>query len=488
MKILMVTSEVTPFAKTGGLADAVSALSAALQAAGHDVRIVMPRYYKMDRARLRLARKGLSVGLEHVSADVYETTLPAAPVPVYCIDYEPCFGRDGIYGTPGEPDYRDNPYRFALLCRAAFDLCLSMDWRPDIVHAHDWEACMALVLLKHYMRSGSDFFRGTAGILTIHNMGYQGHYPSDSFPMLGIDWELFYGASFERNGGLNLLQAGIAAADMITTVSPTYAREIQTPEGGFGLDGLMRVRSDRMAGIINGVDTDVWNPATDRHIPANYSVSDMKNKAVCKRALQEYMGLPVKADVPLVGIVTRLAQQKGIAEVFAPMYGCMYRMCTELNVQFAVLGSGEPWCEGEIRALQRKLPNLRAFIGYDEQLSHMIEAGADFFLMPSIYEPCGLNQMYSQLYGTLPLVRATGGLYDTVTDYNPADGGGTGFLFFPVSPDAVFDCVRRACGVYEKDRPAVAKMQKRAMSLNYTWGLSAAKYADVYKTALGHVR
>ena len=484
MKILMVTSETVPFAKTGGLADAVSALAINLRKQGHDVRIVMPRYYKIDRSKLKAIEAPLAVaaGTIETWVKVYEAPLPGTDVPVYFIDHEQCFGRDGIYGTKAEPDFHDNPYRSAVLCHGAFQLCRLLGWYPDIMHAHDWFCCIVPVLLKHVCRNG--YFAHTASVLTIHNLGYQGWYGKDSYPALGLDWNLYHGAGFERNGSINLLQAGISCADMITTVSPTYAGEMQSAEGGFGLDGLLRVRSDVVRGVLNGCDLETWNPETDKLLPANFSYKDLANKAKCKAELQKRMGLPVKKDVPLIGIVTRLADQKGIAEVFAPGYGSIYSICANMDVQFAILGSGEKWCEDEINALQSKLPNLRAYIGYDESLSHLIEAGSDFFLMPSRYEPCGLNQMYSMLYGTLPIVRRTGGLADTVEQYNEFSGDGTGFLFDALTPGAVYDTVGWAVWAYYNKKDHIKKMQIRGMQKNFSWDTSAQNYVGIYSDAL----
>lgn len=486
MKILMVSAEAVPFAKTGGLADAVSALAGSLSLLGHDVRIVMPRYYKIDRRELVKLEGplGIPVGTGQEWTAVYKTDLKGFPnVTVYFIDHENCYGRDGVYGTKLESDFYDNPYRFSLLCHGAFQICNKIGWYPDIVHAHDWSAALAPVLLKHICRSQSQF-RNTASVFTIHNMGYQGVYGKEKFTDLGIDWNLYYGAGFERNGAINFLQAGISCADMVTTVSPTYSKEIQTIEGGFGLDGLLRVRSDVVKGIVNGVDTDVWNPTIDKLIPKNYSFDDMKGKAACKKALQEYYGLPVREDVPVIGLISRLVSQKGVAEVFAPSYGCLYNLCSSMDIQFVLLGSGDKWCEDEILNLQSKLPNFRAKIGYNENLSHLIEAGSDFFLMPSRYEPCGLNQMYSLLYGTLPIVRRTGGLADTVENYNEVTGDGTGFMFDDLTPQSVYDTVGWAVYAYYNKKDHIKKMQQKAMKKDFTWKASCENYIKVYEEAL----
>lgn len=485
MKILMVSAEAVPFAKTGGLADAVSALAITLSNMGHDVKIVIPRYYKIDRNKLKKLDEpmGIPVGGGEAWTAVYETSMPECEkLKVYFIDHELAFGRDGVYGTPAETDFHDNPYRFSILCHGAFQLCRKLNWIPDIMHCHDWSACPTLVFLKHIYRYQE--FKKTAGVLTIHNLGYQGQYSKESFASFGIDWNLYYGAGFEHHGGINLLQAGISSADMITTVSPTYANEIQTVEGGFGLDGLLRVRRDVVRGILNGVDLRSWNPETDKRIPKNYSFKTIKDKAVNKKALQEKMGLEVNPDIPVFGIVTRLADQKGIAELFAPNYGCMYNMCNNLKIQVVVLGSGEAWCQNELNALQSKLSNFKAYIGYDENLSHLIEAGSDFFIMPSRYEPCGLNQIYSLLYGTLPIVRRTGGLADTVENYNEATGDGTGFMFDQLSPDAVYNTCGWATYAYYNKKEHIKKMQKTGMAKIFTWDKSAEEYLDTYKEAI----
>ena len=484
MKILMITSEAVPFAKTGGLADAVSALAISLRKQGHDVKIVMPRFYKIDRAKLKSIDQPVAVAAGQIETWVkfYYADLPGSDIPVYFIDHEQAYGRDGIYGTKAEPDFHDNPYRSALLCHGAFQLCRFLGWYPDIMHAHDWFCALVPVLLKHVCRNG--YFAHTASVFTIHNLGYQGWYPKDSFPALGIDWNLYHGAGLERNGSINLLQSAISCADMITTVSPTYAGEMQTTEGGFGLDGLLRVRSDCVRGVLNGCDLETWNPKKDKLLPKNFDAKDLSGKAICKAELQKRMGLPVDPDIPLIGIVTRLAEQKGIAEVFAPTYGSIFSMCVNMNIQFAILGSGEKWCEDEINAIQSRLPNLRAYIGYDESLSHLIEAGSDFFLMPSRYEPCGLNQMYSMLYGTLPIVRRTGGLADTVEQYNEATGDGTGFLFDSLTPGAIYDTVGWAVYAYYNKKDHIKKMQLKGMKKDFSWERSVEGYMSIYSEAL----
>lgn len=483
MKILMVTSEAIPFAKTGGLADAVAALSIALKKKGHDVRIVMPRYYRIDRSALDLIPGPMAVhlGAYEYWTGVYTTMLPNSDVPVYFIDHEQSFGRDGIYGTPLESDFSDNPRRFSVLAHGALQLCRKQNWIPDIIHAHDWAAALITVLLKFNEQESE--LSHTASILTIHNIGYQGVYPKHAYADTGLDWQHFYATGFEDWDRINFLKAGIVSADALTTVSPTYAREIQTPEYGFRMDGILRYRAEDMTGILNGIDTDIWNPKTDPLIPQNYSIKTLAKKEKNKEALQERMGLPVNPDVPVFGMVTRLADQKGVAELFGPTYGSAFRICTEMNIQIAVLGAGEHWCEEELNALAAKLPNFRVYIGYNEELSHLIEAGSDFFLMPSRYEPCGLNQMYSLLYGTLPIVRNTGGLADTVQNYNEQTGDGTGFMLDFLSPKSIYDVIGWATYAWFNKKEHIKKMQKTGMKKQFGWNVSANEYIEVYKKA-----
>lgn len=483
MKILMVTSEAVPFAKTGGLADAVSALSIALSRQGHDVRIVMPRYYRIDRSKLTPipGPMGVHSGYQEIWTGVFEGVLPKSKVPVYFIDHEQSYGRDGIYGTSGETDFNDNPQRFSLLGHATFQLCRKLQWFPDIIHAHDWAASLAPILLKFSMRK--DEFAKTASVFTIHNIGYQGVYGKHNFPFTGLGWDNFYAAGFEDWDRMNFLKAGIVSADKLTTVSPTYAKEIQRPEYGFRMDGILRYRSQDLIGILNGVDTETWNPQKDELIPAKFGPKTLDKKAANKEALQKKMGLPVDPSVPLIGIITRLADQKGVSELFGPSYGSAWRICTEIKLQMVVLGAGEQWCENELVSLSHSLPNFKAFVGYDEGLSHLIEAGSDFFLMPSRYEPCGLNQMYSLIYGTLPIVRRTGGLADTVENYDEKTGGGTGFVLDNLTPQSILDTVGWAAYAYYNKPDHIKTMRARGMAMQFGWDVSAKQYEDVYKTA-----
>ncbi len=486
MKILMVTTELMPFAKVGGLADAVSALALALSKKGNDVRIVMPRYYKIDRNNLKKipGAMGVHLGANETWVEVYEKKLSPSKALVYFIDHEESFGRDGIYGTTGEPDFLDNPKRVSLLANAAFQICRKQGWIPDVIHAHDWGAGLIPALLKFNERHSSSEFKNTASVFTIHNIGYQGIYSKYFFEDTGLGWENFYASGIEDWDKINFLKTAIVSADKITTVSEKYSQEIRQREYAFRMEEILNYRKDDLSGILNGVDTSIWNPAKDKLIPYQYSVKNIEEKAKNKTALQKKMGLPVDDSVPLFAMITRLADQKGIGELFGPSYGSAFKICSDIKLQMVVLGSGESWCENELNSLSQRLPNLKVYIGYDEALSHLIEAGSDFFLMPSRYEPCGLNQMYSLLYGTLPIVRNTGGLADTVENYNEKTGDGTGFVFEHLSPQSIYDTVGWASYAWYNKKEHIRKMQLRGMKKKFGWNIAADKYLEVYTSAI----
>ena len=489
MKILMVSSEAVPYAKTGGLADMVSALSLALARQGHDVRLVLPRYYMINKSELHLEAMegpmGVPMGSGEEWSEVYTAVLPGStkknPVKLYFIDHENFFGRDGIYGIPAEPDFQDNPKRFTFFCRAVFQICRKIDWYPDVLHAHDWPGALVPVFLKYGERQGP--FSKTISVLTIHNLGYQGVYAKDNFYATSLGWETFYSAGFEDWNMMNLLKAGICSADVLNTVSPNYAEETKTSAYGFRLDGILRSRAGEYKGILNGIDTEIWNPKKDPLLPAAYSSKDLSGKAKAKELLQKEFGLPPSANTPVIGLISRLTGQKGVGELFGPAYGSAYPICRDMNLQFVILGSGESWCENELRSLSAKLSNLKAKIGYDEKASHLIEAGSDFFLMPSRYEPSGLNQMYSLIYGTIPIVRNTGGLADTVENFNQDTGSGTGFKFDDLTPQAIYNTVGWAIWAYYNRRPQIEAMRQRGMEKDFSWDKSAIEYCAMYEEA-----
>jgi starch synthase len=464
----------------------VSALAAELHRQGHDVRAVMPRYYAVDPRGLAWAGGplGVPLGSGEEWCAVYRGQLPDAPVPVYFLDHERLYGRDGIYGNRHEPDFRDNPLRFAMLCRGAFQLCRMLGWIPDVLHAHDWPGALIPAYLETVESGGA--FAATAGVLTIHNLGYQGIYATGQFAASGIGWEDFARLGFDGGGNLNLLQGGLATADLITTVSPTYAQEIQTAAMGFGLDHLLRRRSRDLFGVLNGMDYAAWNPENDPLIPAHFSATDLAGKAVVKEALQREAGLTVDANVPVIGMVTRLVEQKGVEELCDPHQG-LAAICGDMLVQVVLLGTGEPRCETYLAALSGRLPNLQVALAFDNRLAHLIEGGSDFFLMPSSYEPCGLNQMYSLAYGTVPVVHATGGLADTVIEVAAREQGGTGFRFHRYEAGDFKQATYRALSAYQ-DPARWERLVQNGMSLDNSWAHAAREYLDIYRQAAGQRR
>jgi starch synthase len=478
MNILHVASEVAPFAKSGGLADVASALpraEAAVMAArgrAHRVALVTPRN-RADPQRFGLARRltpvRVSFGAHALEVSVLEGRLPGGGgrVEAWLVDH-PLFDRAGLYGEGGH-DYPDNPLRFALLSRAALEVARAVGFAPDVVHAHDWQTAPALL----YARRGAA--QGARTILTIHNVAFLGQFPLSLAGELGFGDDLAHPDGVEFYGGLSFLKAGAVFADWITTVSPRYAREIQTPELGAGLDGLFRARSSRLVGILNGADYDLWSPERDPLIAHAYSIEDPAGKRPCKADLERAMGLPPRPQVPLVGAVSRLSHQKGFdlaAEV-------LERLVAERDVQVAILGAGEGPVEQRLAALAARWPGRVALkLGYDEPLAHRVYAGCDLFLMPSRYEPCGLAQLYALRYGSPPIVRATGGLDDTVVDDDPRSGTGTGFKFGAHAAGGLETAVKRGLAAYRS--PDFAALVARAMRQDFSWRRSAESYLDLY--------
>ena len=486
----MITSEAVPYAKTGGLADVVTALSKELYRLGHDVRIVMPRYYAIPRENLQKEPQPLGVPMTYGEewAGIYKDHIPVQGtdgpgVPIYFLDHEGLFGRVGVYGSRPDQGFSDNTKRFTFLCRGSFQLCRSLDWYPQILHGHDWVTGLVPYIHKRWESHGQ--FSQAASVLTIHNLGYQGIPGMNEVSVIQNDHDWMATSTLEFNGALNLLKAGIMGADQITTVSPTYAREITTPAYGHGLDGLLSYRREDLTGILNGMDYEHWNPADDPYLPPdNFDHDSLTGKARVKERLQREAGLEVSSRVPLFGMVTRLVDQKGTGELFGPGYGSFHAICRDMNLQFVILGSGDGWCEEELRRLDSELPNVKVWIGYDDRLAHMIEAGADFFLMPSRYEPCGLNQLYSLRYGTLPIVRATGGLADTVENYDQTTGSGTGFTFNDLNPTVLYNVAGWVTWAWYNHKAHIRKMRLKGMKQRFTWEKSTEAYLEVYQRAL----
>ncbi|AJE03990.1 glycogen synthase GlgA [Geobacter pickeringii] len=483
LKILMAASECVPFAKEGGLADVVGVLPKHLARLGHDVRVVMPRYYKVDPEKYGLKQLPgvLTVPMGIIGEQycgVWEGRLPGSDVPVYFLEHEGYYGRDGLYEVDNV-GFLDNDNRFIFLSRAAMELPKMIGFAPDIVHAHDWHTA-AVPLLLNTLYVNDPRFARAASVLTVHNMQHQGNFYEGAMDVLGVGWEHFTFLGLEKDGEVNLLKGGIYHATVLNTVSEGYAREMQTPEYGWGLDGVVRERAADLTGILNGVDYDDWNPETDPFIAATYSAADLTGKKLCKRDLQRAFGLPERDDVPLFGLVSRLVKQKGIDVLAAAIPRIL-----ALDVQVVMLGAGEPWAHFYFGDIRNAYPTkFNCFIGYNNPLAHKIEAGADFFLMPSAFEPCGLNQMYSLRYGTLPVVRATGGLDDSVENFDEARLTGTGFKFWRLDAGALFDTVGWAVHTWYHRRDAVARLIANAMAARFTWEDAAAKYEELYRRAL----
>ncbi len=478
MRILFVASECTPFAKTGGLGDVVGALPKYLARRGLEVRVVMPLYQGMPWDEFELLEGSLAVpmgfGDEH--AGVRLGRLPKSDVKVYTLEHRRYFDRPDVYGSPWE-SYGDNLERFAFLSRGALALCHALRWVPDVVHAHDWQTALVPVYLNTVERGSA--LHGCASLLTIHNLAFQGTFDLRHHWITGLGDEQLHARGLEHFGALNLMKGGLYHATLLSTVSPNYAREIRTSAHGCGLDGVLRERAPDLHGILNGIDGDEWDPARDPLIAATFTRDDLRGKAACKAALQKEAGLPRRDKLPLVAWVGRFAYQKGI-DVAAQ---ALLRLL-KLEAQFVMQGSGDPEAERWLVELAARFPTkLKVWPVFDHARAHRIEAGADFFLMPSRFEPCGLNQMYSQRYGTLPIVRATGGLLDTVENYDERSGAGTGFVFGDLTAGALHDTVGWAIATWYRRRRDVERMRRAAMSLDWSWTRFAGDYERLYRDA-----
>lgn len=472
-KILFASSETHPLIKTGGLADVAGSLPIALSELGQDIRVIMPNYQSIKNCEP--GRYLCTVRVNNCDVNLLETRLPDSEVIVWLVDYPPFFNFPGNpYNDETGKPWPDIGDRFALFCRIIVEVAMNrayLDWKPDVVHCNDWQTGLAPALLSLEEHK-------PASIFTIHNMAYQGVFPSSTYTLLNLPGQLWNPDGLEYHGMLSFIKGGLVFADRITTVSPTYAQEIQKPEFGYGLEGLLAFRHNQLSGIINGIDTTAWNPAIDPNIDHNYSVKTLGDKQKNKTALQARLGLPVDPDTPLFALIGRLVDQKGIDLVLS----CLPDMTT-LPLQFTLLGSGDKSIELKLQDFARLYPEKFAItIGYDEHLAHQIEAGADIFLMPSRFEPCGLNQMYSQRYGTLPIVRKTGGLADTVVDSLPEsmnNGTASGFVFNDAVSAALIETIKRSLVLFA-DKPAWRKIQRNAMSKDFSWLNSANQYLTLY--------
>ena len=476
MRIVFVGSEGVPFSKTGGLADVVGALPKALAKLGHQLEVVLPRYRMTKPGKPEPTMRSLTLplggGFEFASI---QNAGAADNVQTYLVECPSLFDRPGLYQENGK-DYPDNAHRFAAFSLAALELMKHSATPPDIIHCHDWQTALVPIYLRNLYHQ-DEFFRGTSVIFTIHNVGYPGLFPATILPQISLDKDLFTMDFLEYYGKVNLLKGGIVFSDFITTVSRKYAQEIQTKEFGSGLEGVFRSRRDRLQGILNGVDYDLWDPATDKLIPARFSPEDMSGKAVSKKALLERMGVRQPLlERPVLGIVSRFAPQKGfdlIAEIAERL--------AALDLYIVALGTGDPVYEELFRVMASRHPEkFLVSIAYNDTLAHQIEAGSDMFLMPSRYEPCGLNQIYSLKYGTVPIVRATGGLDDTIEAFDGKSG--TGFKFTGYTGAALFGVIEQAIAAYRQ--PEVwHQLVRNGMRKDFSWGRSAEQYLEVYRTA-----
>ncbi len=480
LNVLFVASEVAPLAKTGGLADVAGALPPAVKRLGNDVRVIMPFYGAVKsagvQARPLIPRLEVPLGRQTLTAGVFEARLDDS-VPVYLIEREDLYDRPNLYGN-ALGDYYDNFERFAFLARAVLELVPALGFSPDLLHCHDWQAGLVPALLKGPAGTALGL-ENTPTVFTIHNLGYQGLFAAEKLPLTGLPAaEFFHPEGLEFWGGISLLKAGIAFSEAITTVSPTYAREIQTPEYGMGLDGLLRQRSRLLHGILNGVDYHLWDPAADPLLPAQYSPANIILKGRCKAALIEQLELsPTLQKKPLLGMISRLAAQKGLDLLVETLDRVL-----ALDVGLVILGSGDDAIQQALRQAAGRHPGRMGLrVGFDETLAHRILAGADIFLIPSRYEPCGLTQMYALKYGTVPLVRATGGLEDTIRSFDEKSGEGNGFKYQAHDPAALLEALSLAVALFRKGK-VWKRLMANAMAADFSWDRSAAAYRDLYRS------
>jgi len=485
LKILMAASEAAPFVRTGGLGDVMGALPEALAAAGHEVKVIIPRYGSIDGHRYRfhpvLDPFAVVNGTRSNTCALEKAELSHAAAEYYFVVSREYFDRPDLYIDPGTgKDFVDNHLRFSFFSRAVLESVRRLNWRPDLVHVHDWQAALIPLLLQTTV-PGDRFFESTASVMTIHNLGYQGLFEGKYFAELGLSKELFYAATgpLEFFGRVNFLKAGIVAANKVTTVSHRYATEIRTSEElGCGLMGVLAHRSADLVGILNGVDYSIWSPSRDKLIPFRYGLANLSGKRMSRVELLREAGLPIRERAPVIGFVGRLTEQKGIDLIVEGADRLM-----AMDLQLILLGAGEETHRRRLEALEGKYPDkVKLYYGFDDALAHRIQSGADMLLMPSRYEPCGLNQMYALRYGTVPIVREVGGLADTVTDYNVRTGGGTGFVFSEYKSEALVAAVERAVELFGR-RQKWTKLMKAGMREDFSWHRSAAQYAGVYESA-----
>ncbi|MBI4971535.1 MAG: glycogen synthase GlgA [Candidatus Omnitrophica bacterium] len=482
MRIVFIASEMVPFAKTGGLADVLGALPHEIAALGHEVKLILPRYRGMDLQNFPMKKAmenfEVSLGAEREKVSVKSHLLAAngSNVEVFFVEHPAFFEREGIYGT-SLGDFQDNDRRFIFFSKAAIEILKRMDEEPDVIHCHDWQTGLIPAYLK-LMHQRQGLFEKARTFFTIHNLAYQGNFPPDTLALTGFGWEEFTLHRLEYYGKLSFMKAGLVYADILTTVSSTYAHEIQTHEFGCGMEGILRDRSSDLYGILNGIDTKEWDPETDKALAANYTSTSLAKKLINKGMLQKETHLKVDPEIPLLGMVTRLVDQKGLDLVIMVLDELAKR-----NMQFIIIGTGDSKYHSAFQSLGRKHHGRFSFnLKFDEKLSRRIYAGSDFFLMPSVFEPCGLGQMIALRYGALPIVRDVGGLTDTVTDYHENHGKGNGFVFEDKTPNALLAKIDEAVTVF-RDKKLWMDLQKNAMKCDFSWKASAKHYVELYLRA-----
>lgn len=477
LKILFASSEVAPLAKTGGLADVSGSLPKALKSLGHDVRVVMP-FYKMAKKKVKSTQKLVNslivpISDRMVKGSVEQTKLDG-DLPVYLIKKDTYYNRDELY-TTSNGDYKDNAERFTFFSRAVLEMLRHIDFKPDIIHCNDWQTGLVPTYLKTLYKD-QEPYRDIKTIFTIHNLGYQGIFWALDMHLTNLPWDIFNINGIEYYGNISFLKAGLVYSDALTTVSNGYSNEIQTLEYGLGMDGILRFRKDDLHGILNGADYSNWSPEKDPYIVAEYDKTNLENKTKCKVDLLQEFGLKGKATTPVIGMISRLADQKGF-DILAEAMDKLMKM----DIIFILLGTGEPKYHDMFTLISDKYPKKTGIkIGFDNALAHKIEAGSDMYLMPSRYEPCGLNQIYSLRYGTIPIVRATGGLDDTITDIHADPRKGYGFKFNNYTSKSIEETVKRAVAYYSH-KEAWAQLVWRAMSMDFSWEKSAKSYVKLYQ-------
>jgi starch synthase len=481
MKVLIASPELYPFVKTGGLADVTGALPKTLRKLGAEVRVILPMHKGIEELGFPMRYKNYKISCQVsqsiVDAEIVESEYDG--VTAYLVEKDEYYYRDYLYSTP-DGDYLDNAERFIFFSKSILEAMKVIDFVPDILHCNDWETALTPFFLKTLYKDDL-LFKEIATLLTIHNLGYQGLFWHHDMHLLNVGWEYFTPDNIEFFGKINFLKAGIVFSDIVNTVSKHYSEEVQTPEFGHGLDGILRTRKKDLHGIVNGIDYEEWNPERDRLLPARYSANDMSNKLVCKKALQETFSLPTNQDIPLLATISRLADQKGFDLICSSLEEML---ALDGGLQYVVLGTGDRKYHDLFTALAKKFPKSFAIrIAYDNSLAHLIEAGADMFLMPSRYEPCGLNQLYSLRYGTVPIVRGVGGLEDTIIDYTGAPAEGTGFKFYDYSRTSLLDVIERALKVY-RAKQDWSRLMRQCMAADFSWERSAREYISLYKKAI----